>query len=78
MRLARQKAVGDIPIVLPILWRLVVFACAIVETDVACDRHIWRRHFRGGKALRTKQAVDVRRGDGGEKLAARIRILIPL
>ena len=76
MRLARQITVGDVPIVLPVLRRLVVFACAVVETDVACDRRIWRRHFRGGKALRTKQAVDVRRGDGGEEFAARICILI--
>ena len=72
----RQIAVGDVPIVLPILLRLVMFACAVVETDVACDRRIWRRHFRGGNALRTKQAVDVRRGDGGEKLAAWIRVLV--
>ncbi len=76
MRLARQIAVGDIPIVLPILWRLVVFASTVVEADVARDRRIRRRHFRGGKALRTKQTVSVRRGDGGEKLTAWIRILV--
>jgi len=76
MRLARKIAVGNVPIVLPILQRLVMFARAIMEADVACDRHIRRWHFRRGKALRPKQMVSVRRGDGGEKFAARIRILI--
>ena len=53
-----------------------MLAGAVVETDVACDRRVRRRHLRGGQALGTEQAIDVRSGDGGKEFAARIGHLV--